>query len=40
MKVIKSYIQCTPSNITNIVTINLQVQLEQSVNLFKTSPIV
>ena len=40
MKVIKSYIQCTPSNIANIVTINLQVQLEQFVNLFKTSPIV
>ena len=38
MKVIKSYIQCTLSNIVNIVPINLQVQLGQFGNLIQGKP--
>ena len=38
IKVIKSYIQCTLSNIVNIVPINLQVQLGQFGNLIQGKP--
>ena len=38
IKVIKSYIQCTLSNIVNIVPINVQVQLGQFVNLIRGKP--
>ena len=37
-KLIKIYIQCTISNIANIVPTNLQVQLKQFSNLFQDKP--